>query len=367
MAFPAAHAATFASIFTKEFDEPDCQDPREFGGKAAGLAGLSAAGLPVAPGFAIGAAAFRAFLDQSELRAAVAGALASENPDVAAGRLAGELASAPMPAAVAAEIARQYQRLCEQAGVVDLDVAVRSSATAEDSAAASFAGEFQTWVDVAGPEDVLAHVHRCWSSVFAARAIGYARKNGIDPAAVEMAVVVQKTVRADAAGVMFTISPVTGDRSRIVIEASWGLGLAVVGGEVTPDRWVIDKVGLSVLGFTPGDKRIEYRRGAAPVGVDPARWAQPCLSDAQVIALARLGKQIERQQGCPQDLEFAVEENRPAGEDLVLLQRRPETVWSARAHRPRFDAGHGVARWISGAVTGGLRAVPAGGHSHGDG
>jgi pyruvate,water dikinase len=348
------------------FDEPACRDPREFGGKAAGLAGLSAAGLPVAPGFAIGAAAYRAFLDESGLRATVAGTLAGDDPE-AADRLGRRLAAAPMPVAVAVEIRQRYQRLCEQAGVAELDVAVRSSATAEDSAAASFAGEFQTWVDVAGAEEVLAHVRRCWSGVFTARVLDYARRNGLDPAGIEMAVVVQRTVRARAAGVMFTISPVTGDRSRIVIEASWGLGLAVVGGEVTPDRWVIDKVGLSVLDFTPGDKRIEYRRGAVAVGVEPARWAQPCLTDEQVIELARLGKRIERQQRCPQDLEFAVEQGRPAGQELVLLQRRPETVWSSRPHRPRFDASHGLTSWISGAVTGAGATVPAGGHSHRDG
>lgn len=347
----AAHSAVPAA-FTRGLDDPGCRDPREFGGKAASLAGLCAAGLPVAPGFAIGAAAYRAFLDESGLRAAVVAALEGGDPAAAADQLGAQLAAAPTPAAVDTEIRQRYQRLCEQSGVADLDVAVRSSATAEDSATASFAGEFQTWVDVAGAEDVLAHVRRCWSSVFAAQAIGYARNSGLDPAAVEMAVVVQRTVRAHAAGVMFTISPVTGDRSRIVIEASWGLGLAVVGGEVTPDRWVIDKVGLGILEFTPGDKRIEYRRGGAAVGVDPARWAQPCLTDAQVISLARLGKQIERQQGCPQDLEFAVEQDRPAGRELVLLQRRPETVWSSRPHRPRFDASHPVTRWISGAVTG---------------
>jgi pyruvate,water dikinase len=275
--------------------------------------------------------------------------------------------AAPVPPAVAAEVERRYRALCADEGVADLDVAVRSSATAEDSASASFAGEFGTWVDVAGVADVLAHLRRCWGSVFTARVIDYARRAGRDPAALEMAVVVQRTVRARAPGVLFTISPVSGDRSRIVIEASWGLGLAVVGGEVTPDRWVVDKVTLTVLDFTPGSKRIEYRRGDAAVAVEPDRWAQPCLTERQVVELARLGKRVERQQGCPQDLEFAVESGRPAGAELVLLQRRPETVWSNRPHRPRFEAGHGVTRWISGAVAGGRGAVPAGGHSHGDG
>ena len=160
---------------------------------------------------------------------------------------------------------------------------------------------------------------------------------------------------------MFTISPVTGDRSRIAIEASWGLGLAVVGGEVTPDRWVVDKVRLAVVERVVGDKRLEYRRGGTPVAVAPQRRTIPCLTDDQVLTLARLGKQIERQQRCPQDIEFAVDAE--AGDALVLLQRRPETVWSARWSAPpdvpRFDAGAGPARWISAAVTGATRAAAA--------
>jgi pyruvate,water dikinase len=317
------------TAYTSGFHEPACRDPREFGGKAAGLAGLAAAGLPVAPGFAVGVAAYRAFL---------------------------EFGGVPGP--VAAAIRERYRRLCVEVGIADVSVAVRSSATAEDSAAASFAGGFETWVDVAGTEDVLAHVRRCWDSVFSARAVDYARANGVDPAGVEMAVVVQKTVRARSAGVMFTISPVTGDRSRIVIEASWGLGLAVVGGEVTPDRWVVDKVGLTVAERTPGDKRIEYLRGDAAVDVHPARWAEPCLTDEQVLALARLGKRIERGHGCPQDIEFAIDSDTADTADtadVVLLQCRPETVWSTRSHVPKFDAGQGVASWISGAVTGPAR------------
>lgn len=302
--------------FVRGFDELACRDPREVGGKAAGLAGLTSAGLPVPPGFVIGAAAYRAFRRSSRI-----------------------------PLGVAAAIRARYRRLCVSTGTVDLPVAVRSSATAEDSAEASFAGEFETWVDVTGADAIIEHVVRCWESVFSPRAVSYAESNGIDLATVEMAVVVQKMVRARAAGVMFTISPVTGDRSRIAIEASWGLGLAVVGGEVTPDRWVVDKVSLSIVDRTSGDKRVEYR-GAAPVAVDPDRWSTPCLTDDQVLELARLGKQIERTENYPQDVEFALD-----GENIVLLQRRPETVWSARPKETRFSAEQGVTQWITGAVT----------------
>lgn len=352
------------------FGEPGCRDAREVGGKAAGLAELVAAGLPVAPGFVVGASAYREFLAGSSavVAAALAGPSGGDGYAAVAERLERHLADVPVPAAVDAEIRDRYRRLCAETGVDRVPVAVRSSATAEDSAAASFAGEFETWVDIAGAEAVVDHVHRCWRSVFTARAIAYARGRGIDPAAVEMAVVVQKTVRARAAGVMFTISPVTGDRSRIAIEASWGLGLSVVGGEVTPDRWVVDKVGLAVVSRTPGDKRVEYRRGDTAVAVDPDRWARLCLTDTEVLALAALGRRIERERGCPQDIEFAVDADPGTGDGLVLLQQRPETVWSSRPHVPRFAAGEGLARWISGAVTGGggqTRSIaPTGGHSH---
>jgi pyruvate,water dikinase len=313
------------------FGDPACLDAAEFGGKAAGLAGLAASGMPVAPGFAIGAAAYREFLRQP---------------------------GAPVPGPVAGAIREGYLRLCQQAGAADVAVAVRSSATAEDSATASFAGGFETWLGVTGAEDVVAHVRRCWNSVAAPRAVSYAVANGLDPAGVQMAVVVQRTVPAGAAGVMFTISPVTGDRSRIVVEASWGLGLAVVSGEVTPDRWVVDKVSLQVVDKIPGDKRVEYlpggaaagvaKAGVVKAGVAQARWATPCLTDEQVIELARMGKRVEREKNFPQDIEFALDD---ATGELVLLQCRPETIWSGRARAPKFTAGHGVTRWITAAIT----------------
>lgn len=304
-------------------DDPACLDARRFGGKAAGLARLTAEGMPVAHGFAVDAGAHRA------VRAA------GDRP-----------AWAPVPAAVADEIRAAYRRL-GPAG--DVPVAVRSSATAEDSARASFAGGFDTVVGVRGADEVLDAVRRCWAGASGERAVEYARANGIDPDTVSMGVVVQRMVRADAAGVMFTISPVTGDRSRIVVEASWGLGLAVVGGEVTPERWVVDKIGLTVLDHDLGDKRVEYREDAVPVEVDPARRAAACLTDDQVLDLARLGKRLERRLGGPQDVEFAVEDGVP-----VLVQCRPETVWSSRAQRSRFTPGHGPARWITSVVTPGV-------------
>lgn len=361
-------------MHTARFNDQRCQDVAAVGGKALGLAEMATAGLPVAPGFAVCTAAYRTYLEESGLRAAIQSALDGVVPShpgsvgTAERTIAVALAAARIPDDVAAAVTGEYEALCSLVGVPDLSVAVRSSATAEDSAGASFAGEFETYVDVSGAEEVLAHVRRCWDSVFTGRALAYALDKGVSPLDIEMAVVVQKTVRARAAGVMFTLSPVTGDRSRIVLEASWGLGLSVVGGEVTPDRYIVDKIGLNVCERVPGDKRLEYRRGDAPVPVPEQRWSQLCLSDEQVVSLARLGKSLERLQKCPQDIEFAVDEDLPPGSEVVLLQCRPETIWSARARTPAFDPAAGVLSMVTASVsrTDDRRTGPTdGGHRHG--
>jgi pyruvate,water dikinase len=349
-------------MFTVEFSNPACQDVREVGGKAAGLAGMTAAGLPVAPGFAVTAAAYRTFLQTGGLQEfidEVFEGLGSSRDhaefDDAERTIAARLSKVPLPAEVADAVRAAYAKLCNETGVQDVAVAVRSSATAEDSVGASFAGEFETWVDISGVENVLGYVHRCYVSVFAGRVLSYLAEKEIDPHAIEMAVVIQKTVRARAAGVMFTLSPTSGDRSKIVLEASWGLGLSVVGGEVTPDRFVVDKVGLGIADRVAGDKIIEYRRGDSAVEVPSERRHVLCLQDMEVVALAALGKKLERMHHAPQDIEFAVDEELPEGSNLILLQCRPETVWSNAVREPAFDASAGMMSWITGSISG----VPA--------
>lgn len=346
-------------MLTVEFTNPACQDVREVGGKAAGLAEMTAAGLPVAPGFAVTAAAYRRYLDEGGLRPFTASLLAGLGTEInqaafddAERAVAERFEQVPLPEEIAAQIRAAYARLCRDAGVEDVAVAVRSSATAEDSVDASFAGEFETWVDIAGAENVVTYVHKCYVSVFAGRVLSYLAEKRIDPNDIEMAVVIQKTVRARAAGVMFTLSPTSGDRSKIVLEASWGLGLSVVGGEVTPDRFVVEKIGLDIAERIPGYKHIEYRRGDAPQEVAEERRPMLCLTDEEVVALAGMGKQLEQLHRSPQDIEFAVDEELPDGSNLVLLQCRPETVWSSAVRKPAFDPSAGMMSWITGSISG---------------
>jgi pyruvate,water dikinase len=322
-------------MLTVTLDHADGLQPRLVGGKAFGLARMTQAGIPVAPGFTLSTRAYRSYLEDSGVGSAVGRVVESVDRQSFAAledaerQVATIFAAAGLPAAVGSALRDGYDALCERTGVHDVSVAVRSSATAEDSAGASFAGEYETFVGVAGADAIADHVRRCWSSAFTARAMTYAWEHGLSPLDVDMAVIVQKTVTARSAGVMFTLNPVTGDRSRVVIEASWGLGLSVVGGEVTPDRFVVDKIGLAIAERVLGDKQIEYLDGHRASPVDAERRGMLCLDDAEVVELARIGKSLERTHGAPQDIEFAVDRELPTRQNIVLLQCRPETVWSS--------------------------------------
>jgi pyruvate,water dikinase len=214
-------------------------------------------------------------------------------------------------------------------------LAVRSSATAEDTIGASFAGQQETFLWIVGVEAVLRHVLRCWASLFSAQAIAYRGRLQTPPDDLAMAVVVQNMVAAEAAGVMMTLDPLTGDRSTITIEAAYGLGTAVVNGEVTPDRFCVDKAQLSIAMCATGDKPLAYRfdaraQAVAPEPVDRSLRTRACVADEEVIELARLGKRMEAVMGRPQDIEWAIGPGTGGPRDLFLLQARPETIWSKR-------------------------------------
>jgi pyruvate,water dikinase len=241
--------------------------------------------------------------------------------------------AAPLPADVLEELSASHAMLCGGGG--PSPVAVRSSATTEDAADASFAGLQDTYLWVTSLEQTLRKVRSCWASLYSVESVTYRRKRGLPEDGVAMAVVVQKMVNARTAGVMFTRSPITGDRSVMTIEGAWGLGSAVVGGEVTPDRWVVGKITGEISVREISEKAIQHVpaavEGIDEIPVEESLRRAPCLSDEELQALRTIGRKVERHYGRPQDIEWAVERDTNA---ILLLQSRPETVWSAKEAAP---------------------------------
>jgi len=303
------------------------EDAAVAGGKAAGLGRLARAGLSVPPGFVLTAGAFGAFL-------AACGLDRAEGP-VSDGALLERLRAAPWPDALRAELDAAYEALRRRAG--DAPLAVRSSATAEDGAGASFAGQHLTLLNVRGADALRDAVLACWASLYADAALAYRRARAVDEDGPAMAVVVQALVPAEASGVAFTIDPVSGDRDVVLIDAAWGLGEGIVGGLVTPDHFAVRKHDGALLRREVSAKRV--RIVAAPDGGTRAerladdRAAAPALSDAQAVELARLAARIEEAAGVPQDVEWALADGR-----FFILQSRPVTAAADAA------AGEG---WVS--------------------
>ena len=236
----------------------------------------------------------------------------------------------PMPAEIEQAIRAAHAKLSPNGE----PVAVRSSATTEDAEDASFAGLQDTFLWVLGPDQMVARVRECWGSLYSVESMTYRLKHAIPEEGVAMAVVVQRMVDAMCAGVMFTRSPLTGDKSVIAIEGAWGLGSAVVSGEVTPDRWVLGKITgeISVRDISDKHARQVPATGGGIVEVENEadKRKAPCLTDEQLMALREVGRRIERHYGKPQDIEWALDQDG----SLLLLQSRPETVWSTKEAAP---------------------------------
>ncbi|WP_214321925.1 PEP/pyruvate-binding domain-containing protein [Nonomuraea sediminis] len=282
-------------------DDP-AADLATAGGKGASLARLTRAGLPVPPGFHITTEAYRSFV-------------APFLDELLRTRDAALFLRHDMPEPIAAEIRKAYAELGS-----DVAVAVRSSATAEDLPDMSFAGQQDTYLNIRG-DGLLEAVRKCWASLWNERAVAYREQNGVPHDDVALAVVVQELVDADAAGIMFTANPVTGDRGEIVVNASWGLGEAVVGGQVTPDTLVISAD--AVKSVTLGDKSVMTVRTADGTREEPVPAdlrARQVLDDAQAVRLARIGERIEQLYGTPMDVEWA-----RSGGEFLIVQARPIT------------------------------------------
>jgi pyruvate,water dikinase len=267
---------------TRGLEELGAQDADRFGGKSASLGELLRAGIPVPPGFAISTEAGEELTDT-----------------------------------LRHDIAARYAGLGEEVAV-----AVRSSALGEDSAEATFAGQQDTYLWVRGSDAVCDAVTKCWASLYSTEAVSYRERFGVENPA--MGVTIQLMVDAAVSGVMFTCNPVSGDRSMVAINASWGLGLAVVGGEVTPDDYLVSKITGEIVKQNVNDKAVEYvpaAHGTQRVDVDEARRNAPCLDADAVRTLVDVAKRVERHFGSPQDIEWAFDRD---GE-LFVLQSRPVT------------------------------------------
>ena len=312
-------------------------DEESFGGKSTSLGELIAGAIPVPPGFAVSTAAFEAFLATDGLGERVAAALAGLDPDdvAAVGRVSGEIALAmrrtPVPDAVAAEVGRHYEALAAASQKRQPPVAVRSSARGEDSAEATFAGQQETYLWVRGADGACEAIRGCWISLYSPEAISYRARMASEAGPPAMGVAVQLMVDAAVSGVMFTCSPLTGDPSVVAINASWGLGLGVVGGEVTPDDFLLSKVSREVLRSTIADKHVEYvpdpgGRGTHRVAVEESRRTAPCLDDRQLGALVETARNVERHFGARQDVEWAIARTGEFPQNLFVLQSRPVTA-----------------------------------------
>ena len=314
------------------FEDVGIADRPTVGGKGGSLGELTQAGIAVPPGFVVTTGAFEQFLEALEARAPVRARVEVLDPSdleaavVLSQELRRRVIEEPMPEAVEQAIRVAYAELSPG----DEPVAVRSSATTEDAEDASFAGLQDTFLWVLGADQMVARVRECWGSLYSVESMCYRRKQGLPEEGVAMAVVVQRMVDAMCAGVMFTRSPTTGDKSVITIDGAWGLGSAVVSGEVTPDRWVIGKITGEISVRDISDKHA--RQVPAPGGGihevenEAVIATQPCLTDDQLMALREIGRKVERHYGKPQDIEWALDE----GGNVFLLQSRPETVWATK-------------------------------------
>jgi pyruvate,water dikinase len=347
--FTASRVGCDMSEFVVWYDRYDSEQKDLVGGKNASLGEMMRAGLPVPPGFALTTDAYgliwrdRELVDSvNELLRGLDHADFAHNLDVS-NKIRHLIESEPVPDEVVDAVGTAYEALCMHCDVNDLPVAVRSSATAEDMPDASFAGQQDTFLWVCGLPSVIEHTRRCWSSLFTDRAIAYRHQRGYMHTVIAMSVAVQKMVDPISSGVAFTLNPTNGDRSQVAIDASWGLGEAVVSGEVTPDNFLVDKVLREIVTRKISTKLVEYRLTGHGVveklPIETERQTRPSVTDDDLIAIAMLARRAEKHYGCPQDVEWAIDRHLPTGENVIMLQSRPETVWSQKTVAPVSNVG----------------------------
>jgi pyruvate,water dikinase len=335
-----SHSQSYVSWF------PDLTlaDRLGVGGKGASLGELTRAGVSVPPGFVVTTGAFEDFLNDSDTANDIRCEIAALDPqDIAhvadvSKRIRQRIRNARVPETIEETIAVNYRNLSQNG--IGCAVAVRSSATCEDSENASFAGLQDTYLWVRGKEQLLDRVRACWASLYNSESIVYRRRLEFPEDQISMGVVVQQMVDAVCAGVMFTRSPTTGDKSVIVIEGSWGLGSSIVSGEVTPDRFVVNKVTGEINKRDISTKTVEHiadpsGSGVLEQAITDERREAPCMTEESIRQLWQIARIVEQHYSSPQDIEWAICHDRETTDQTVyLLQSRPETVWAAQKKQP---------------------------------
>ncbi|TSC64780.1 MAG: pyruvate, water dikinase [Microgenomates group bacterium Gr01-1014_93] len=310
--------------FIKKFDQISKSDTSEVGGKGASLGEMSGVGIPVPQGFVILADAYDVFLDSWHLVPEIDASLDKVNTDdtnsveIASEKIRPLILNAKMPDEIASEIVESFKILNAEF------VAVRSSATAEDSSSASWAGELETYLNTT-KVNLLKNVQKCWASLFTPRAIFYRFEKGLHKTKVSVAVVVQKMVNSEISGIAFSVHPVTEDKNQLIIEAGWGLGEAIASGSVTPDSYVVDKKDFSIIDINISDQEKKLIRkdkgGNKWVDIDQSVKNSQKLGEEQIIELAKKIVEIENHYGFPVDVEWTWENNK-----FYITQSRPITT-----------------------------------------
>lgn len=325
------------------FRDVDKDDISLVGGKGANLGELTKAGLPVPPGFIVTAEAYFDFLEGADLDLKIGKLLKgldvndTKKLHATAVEIQQAIMSKPMPSKIAKDISSAYQQLYTK-GASGFYVAVRSSATAEDLPEASFAGIQKSFLNVSGTDEVIRTVRKCWASLFEPRAIYYRQVNNFSHLKVGLAAVIQKMVQSEKSGIMFTVDPVSNDRGKIVIEAGWGLGEAIVSGSVTPDRYVVQKNDLQILIKEINEqnwKIIKVDEADKHVTVPKNEQKVQKLSDEEIEQLAEFGTKIDAHYQFPQDVEWAIE-----GYNIYFVQSRPVTTLKTEDGRRKTEISH---------------------------
>lgn len=309
--------------FIKDFKEINKKNILIAGGKGANLGQLLKIGMPVPQGFVVLALAFEKFLEKTDINVEMKAMWnriniediesVEENSEI----LRALILKGKMAKDIEKEILVSYKKLKAKY------VAVRSSATAEDSKIDSWAGQLETYLNTT-KENLIENVKKCWASLYSPRALFYRIKRGLKRKEVSVAVVVQKMTQSEVSGVCFTVHPVTKDKSQMVIEAAWGLGEILVSGQITPDTYVIEKDNFNILDINVNSQKkmiVRTKKGNKTVAVPKAKREKQKLSRDQIKQLAKLCIKIENHYKVPQDIEWALEKNK-----FYIIQSRPITA-----------------------------------------